>query len=32
MILKNLSDINIDLSEQYLLSCTPECTCDGGYL
>lgn len=24
--------LDIDLSEQYLLSCTAECSCDGGYL
>lgn len=23
---------NIDLSEQYLISCTPGCDCGGGYL
>jgi hypothetical protein len=29
---KKLATLSISLSEQYLLTCTPDCTCKGGYL
>lgn len=32
MIQRGQADLSIDLSEQYLLSCTPQCSCSGGYL
>jgi C1A family cysteine protease len=33
MLLKNLTtNPDINLSEQFLLKCTPQCDCDGGYL
>lgn len=32
MIMKGWAEEGIDLSEQFLLSCTPECSCNGGYL
>lgn len=32
LILNKTKTLDIDLSEQYLLSCTPDCSCEGGYL
>ena len=32
LILKDIEDESIDLSEQYLLDCTFRSTCSGGYL
>lgn len=32
LIINKTHNRDIDLSEQYLLSCTSECSCDGGYL
>ena len=32
LIIKGTHDTDLDLSEQYLLECTPECDCNGGYM
>lgn len=32
LIMKGEADLSVDLSEQYLLSCTKKCSCEGGFL
>ena len=32
MIIDGLYDTSLDLSEQYLLECTRDSTCNGGYI